>query len=330
MPEVFLSHATADQSATVEVANALSAVGIATWASYSDIPAGSHWDERIESALKAAAAVIVIVSRAAIGSRYVRAEVEAALGLEKTVIPVILETADLPLRWQTLQHVRWDPDHAIDCAAEIAAALPALPGVRLRLALDDPSSFLEVRRLILQHPEWLVGSSSDSDPVETDVAMTPDSNIDCVTGDIGTVGCRAVLYYLASPYVSPLAPSGVLDAGIQELIAQVAKHVDLLSHVMPETHPLAPLNFLTEQVTPLMSRARLFRYDWIDVRVIAGRRVHFDPDVLEAKVAFEAQVTSDLRRNYFGVGEFRPRGARFELMSYDRVIDSMQRSVKGR
>src|SRR5437016_5142262 len=108
MPHVFVSHSKSDKRITKAVCESLAAEGISTLVSFRDIRPGSSWDESVETALKDAIAIIVIVSPASVRSRYVRDEVEEGIRRHKTVIPVIIQPADIPLRWRTLQHVKWN------------------------------------------------------------------------------------------------------------------------------------------------------------------------------------------------------------------------------
>jgi len=59
------------------------------------IPGGTDWDDVIESRIAGCGAVVVFLSPAAVGSRFVRREVKLADALGKRIIPVFVEDAPL-------------------------------------------------------------------------------------------------------------------------------------------------------------------------------------------------------------------------------------------
>jgi TIR domain len=63
---------------------------------------GAQFDQVIEEQLDAAFAVIVLWSRAAVGSKWVRAEASSALDRD-VLVPIMIEACKVPLRFRTLQ-----------------------------------------------------------------------------------------------------------------------------------------------------------------------------------------------------------------------------------
>lgn len=59
-----------------------------------DIPGGSLWSEEIDLKIETCALMIVIITPAAVNAEYVTYEWAYALGLQKTVIPVLLEGSE--------------------------------------------------------------------------------------------------------------------------------------------------------------------------------------------------------------------------------------------
>jgi hypothetical protein len=324
MSHVFVSHSKSDKRITEIVCESLAAEGIPTWASFLDIPSGSNWDESIETALRGASAVIVIVSPASVRSDYVRAEVEEAIRRQKTVIPVVTKAADLPLRWRMLQYVKWSSAHAKRCVRQIASGLPQTTASQLREALDNPSRFDDVRALILKHTEWL--------PLEyymaldytfkTNALISAGSRADCFAGRLDTIGPRAYLYYLGSPYRTPIYRSGAPSPHLRELLVTICGHSLRLRTKMGETHQLAPKRLFRAELWGW--RETFPYYTSLKVYVIIGRRRHYRGCLRAARERIVAEINKDLfpREPYYGGG--------FEIMSYDRILDTLSKRAARR
>lgn len=316
MRKIFLSHATADQAVTRHIAQLLEGAGVDTWASFRDITPGAHWDETIEAALRSAAALAVVVTSSSIESRYVRAEVEDAIAANKTVVPILVEDVVLPLRWRTLQHVRWNADDAQTCANAIASVLPDRAVAELRSALTSESDFNKVRELILAHPEWLPMEAYMSNwysfRVEPEIATN--SAVDCFAARLDTPGPRAILVYLTSPYERPFSASGGARPHLRKALSKIRLHIDFLRRELPATHPLAPPTLFAEEthgwkyILPLYTGFRVY--------VIASRRVHYQGAMLKARNSFVAKTNAEL----FSFDEHRH--CTFEVLSYDRLLES--------
>jgi TIR domain/PDZ domain len=109
---VFLSYAAEDGEKVRRLGEYLRACG---WQIWSDrhIPAGKAYDESIEEALRQSACVVVLWSRAAVNSRWVRSE--ASEGASRDIlVPVMIEEVTIPLEFRLLQAVdlrSWDGSH---------------------------------------------------------------------------------------------------------------------------------------------------------------------------------------------------------------------------
>jgi hypothetical protein len=91
-----------------------------------DIPKGHRWNKRIHRAIAASREMILLLTREALESSYIEAEVQHAFDNGKRVIVLHLEP-DLDAKWLflplcTVQHIEWhfDPEAAI---AELRSAL---------------------------------------------------------------------------------------------------------------------------------------------------------------------------------------------------------------
>jgi hypothetical protein len=314
--KIFLSHATADQTLARQIAHLLEESGVDTWCSFKDIPPGARRDESIETALRSAGALAVLVTKSSIESRDVRAEVEDAIRRNKTVVPILVDDVVLPLRWSTLQHVRWNADDARTCANAIASVLPAKAVAELKSALTNESDFDKVRTLVLAHPEWL--------PMEAYMAshytfrifpeIAGNSRTDCFAARLDTPGPRAILVYLTSPYERPFSASGGARPHMRKALSKIQLHTDFLRRDLPATHALAP---------PILFAAEAHewkyivpRYTGFRVYVVAGRRAHYQGAMLNARNSFVAKTNAEL----FPKDEHRL--CTFEVLSYDRLLEA--------
>lgn len=124
-PDIFLSYAHPDAGTARLYADALAAEGFNVW--WDDVlRSGEVFDEAIESALRAAKAVIVLWSPHSVSSRWVRAEATLA-DRNKTLVPVTIAPCERPIVFELFQTA--DLSHWKG-AAEDAAWQGFLGGVR--------------------------------------------------------------------------------------------------------------------------------------------------------------------------------------------------------
>ncbi len=113
MTEVFLSYSHQDRDIARRYADALEAAGLSVW--WDDhLRSGEAFDEKIEAALRAAKAVVVLWSKTSVASRWVRAEATLA-DRNKTLVPVMIEPCERPIMFE-LTHTsdlgHWQGDAA--------------------------------------------------------------------------------------------------------------------------------------------------------------------------------------------------------------------------
>jgi hypothetical protein len=99
--EIFLSYAREDRDRARIVAEALARQGVAVWWDTEIVP-GRNWQNEINQAIRSARRVIVLWSRHAITSDWVRAEASQAFQ-EGKLIPVLLEHVELPVPFNSIQ-----------------------------------------------------------------------------------------------------------------------------------------------------------------------------------------------------------------------------------
>jgi hypothetical protein len=104
MSDIFISYASEDRARAKDIAEALEQQGWSVWWDRK-IPPGKAFDEVIGDELDAARCVIVLWSRASIGSNWVKEE--AAEGQKRNIlVPVLIEDITIPLGFRRLQAAR--------------------------------------------------------------------------------------------------------------------------------------------------------------------------------------------------------------------------------
>ena len=109
MSDVFISYSHQDRDVARRYADALQAASLNVW--WDDhLRSGEAFDEKIEAALRAAKAVVVLWSKTSVASRWVRAEATLA-DRSKTLVPVMIEPCERPIMFE-LSHTselgHWD------------------------------------------------------------------------------------------------------------------------------------------------------------------------------------------------------------------------------
>ena len=132
----FLSYARKDEEFVLKLANELRAVDVNLWLDKLDILGGQHWDRAVEKALKICQGMIVVLSPESVASDNVMDEVLEARKKEKSVVPILLRSCDIPLCLRRIQYV----DFTADYAAGFSQLLRALH-------IDQPSQLLGAARL---------------------------------------------------------------------------------------------------------------------------------------------------------------------------------------
>lgn len=86
--DVFLSYSPQDRKWASAFADSLKGAGVRLWDAYDLVP-GDRWQERIEEALRASRALVLILSSHSVDSRWTFFELGAALADGKRIIPVL-------------------------------------------------------------------------------------------------------------------------------------------------------------------------------------------------------------------------------------------------
>jgi TIR domain-containing protein len=101
MSDVFISYDSTDRTTAQNFADALESLGLSVWWDR-EIPFGKAFDLVIEEELNAARCVIVLWSKEAVHSRWVKTEAAAAADRE-CLIPVLIEDIEIPFEFRRIQ-----------------------------------------------------------------------------------------------------------------------------------------------------------------------------------------------------------------------------------
>ncbi len=107
--QVFISHANADADFAHRLAADLKNAGWRIWIAPDSIPPGEKWVEAIGRGLDGSAVFVVVLTPAAVGSRWVKTETNAAIVLENRgdvqFIPLEVATCAVPILWNAYQRI---------------------------------------------------------------------------------------------------------------------------------------------------------------------------------------------------------------------------------
>lgn len=185
MSDIFISYKREDKTEAKTLAESLEQVGWTVWWD-PQLRAGERFDEVIEREINNAKCVVVLWSRLAIQSQYVKDEATYALSLNK-LIPVAIEEVSPPFRFQGL--------HTLSLAGwrGLASALPfqklivdieKLIGPPLsKISPAEPVKSAPLRKV---HPK----KSKPKAPAKTTKPVKPDGDED--VDDASTFGLTAV------------------------------------------------------------------------------------------------------------------------------------------
>lgn len=153
--DVFVSYAAVDRDRVRLLVAALENLGRRVWWDREILP-GRTWDEVIEAALDKARCVVVVWSRAAVSSQWVR--LEAAVAKERRkLIPLQLDPVTVPLAFRDLQTanlMEWSGDESDPSFRLLAQAIEAFLRPDEQLAPPPPTT-LEERVLDAAMPSFV-------------------------------------------------------------------------------------------------------------------------------------------------------------------------------
>jgi hypothetical protein len=108
--KVFLSYAGSERQLAENIRHDLAAAGISVWDAVQEIVPGENWPKKVGKALDESNAMVVLISPEAVRSRWIKREIDYALGsprFEGRLIPVLARpTRDIPWILQRMNIVQ--------------------------------------------------------------------------------------------------------------------------------------------------------------------------------------------------------------------------------
>lgn len=129
MDDLFISYKREERDKARQLADALESRGWSVWWD-PKLRAGEHFDDVIEQTIRNVKCVIVLWSKLAIASRYIKDEANYALKLQK-LVPVTLDEAEPPFRFQGLHTIAlraWDGSVLSPAFQELEKTIEAKAG----------------------------------------------------------------------------------------------------------------------------------------------------------------------------------------------------------
>ena len=111
--DIFISYARQDETTAQQLRDVLASQGWDVWRDKEGIVTGSSWGDSIETALREAKCVVVLWSKHALASHFVRDEAEIGRNANK-LVPVQIDDIELPLGFRGIQTA-----NLIDWAGEV-------------------------------------------------------------------------------------------------------------------------------------------------------------------------------------------------------------------
>ncbi len=105
MTQVFISYSRKNLDFVKHLVNDLKTAGLKVWYDVSDLEVGKRWVTEIEGAIRQSQYFIVILSPDSIKSEWVEIEFLSAKKYKLKIIPLLLQSCDLPMWCNNLQHI---------------------------------------------------------------------------------------------------------------------------------------------------------------------------------------------------------------------------------
>ncbi len=104
---IFVSHSNKDNDFVSKLVNDLKDSGIQTWVDFSDIKAGTDWNDSIQTAMKEASIILIIWSNNSVSSPEVLAEVFQGKYENKEIIQVRMDNCKPPAQFAKFQSINF-------------------------------------------------------------------------------------------------------------------------------------------------------------------------------------------------------------------------------
>jgi acyl carrier protein len=185
--QVFISHDTEDASFAHRLARDLQGAGVQVWIAPDSIRPGESWVDAIERGLNHSSDMVVVLTPAAIDSRWVKKETEIGIMRERRgqmrVIPLAVEQCDVPLLLGSYQMVSFRRGYDVGLRQLVSMLglrrTPSPPlGTRPSPALSarPPSTSAIIQKRFVEILSELIGA--DSSPIHLTSRLVEDLEMD--------------------------------------------------------------------------------------------------------------------------------------------------------
>jgi TIR domain/KTSC domain len=195
---VFLSYGSEDRSVVREIYSKLREDGVKPWFDEKELLPGQDWNLEIKRAARSSHAILVCLSSRSVRKEgYIQKEIKLALDIAEEkpdgtifIIPVKLDSCELPLRLQSWQWVDWGNDNAYDKVLRALRARAAecgvehLPGTGPLVQVLRPFDSLSARLLYKAADlRDLIQKSQDGQLTSNDVPALPSEQVVAITDE---------------------------------------------------------------------------------------------------------------------------------------------------
>jgi TIR domain len=257
MAHVFISYSSKNRDYALKLARKLRDEGIEAWIDNAGIRSGDDWSQSIFAALRAASAVIVIMTPASLDSEWVRREVLLATETKKRIFPILLAGE----RWDMLVHLQY-----VD--VRDSGALP-------------PKAFFEELRVVLQVEIRVTGTAAVPPPAPPTDQITSLRGclrnaviIAALIGAVAAILAAIILVigpviFQSTPTPTPSAPTEMPTT--EALIASSTPAASTMTRISPTDPPAATQAVLLTEPTAIQSTAT--QSGSVIVDVVRGRGI---------------------------------------------------------
>ena len=103
--QIFISYSHFDMEFAGRLTKELERAGYEVWFDRTDIQTGTRWDDEIVKGLNASEIFLVLLSNKSTASQNVKDEIGYAMDHAKQILPILLETCEVPFRLSRVQYV---------------------------------------------------------------------------------------------------------------------------------------------------------------------------------------------------------------------------------
>jgi formylglycine-generating enzyme required for sulfatase activity len=159
--QVFISHATKDADFAHRLADDLKQLGIRVWIAPESIRPGEGWVKAIERGMRESSHVVIVLTPAALKSKWVEKETEVVIAEERKgrlqIFPLDVEPCDIPLLLSSYQTIPFRRNYDTGLSQ-----LAAILGLYVTLVLERRHPF-EPELILIPAGEFLMGSDVQKD-----------------------------------------------------------------------------------------------------------------------------------------------------------------------